>query len=100
MRNEAQTKKERVELIVGNWETMLFRSLESNQPENSRFWKTSLKKKKNRNNLKPSEVAIDENEIEKHKYLIEEDLTQFLLLWNYIHESLRGDSKPKLNQLG
>jgi hypothetical protein len=100
MRNEAQMKKERVELIIGNWETMLFKSLENNQPKNLSFWKTSLKKKKNRNNFKPSEVCIDEHEIERHKYLIEEDLTQFLLLWNYVHESLRGKSKSKLNLLG
>jgi hypothetical protein len=94
------TKRLKTENLIGDWERILFKSLDDKKILTRNFHKVKFKKNKYKNNLKQNITKIKNDDFEKYIPLIEQDLPQFLYLWNYIHESLRGEAKTKLNKLG
>ncbi len=99
LRKLTHVARERAELLEYDFESLLYKKIENRKPIAFNFWKLSIDK----NSRKKWQLSTFENQDgENGKFLeslIKQDILYFLFRWNYLHDSLRGESKQKLNEL-
>jgi hypothetical protein len=93
--------KQNDEMVRHEWEKILFDNLESKTLKPIKFWSSKGKKLRNAHKwteVSPECAANKRNNLNRN--LVNKELPSFLYIWNYVHDSLRGDSKISLNSLG
>jgi HEAT repeats len=93
--------KQNDEMVRHEWEKILFDNLESKTLKPIKFWSSKGKKLRNAHKwteISPECTANKRNNLNRN--LVNKELPSFLYIWNYVHDSLRGDSKISLNSLG
>ncbi len=88
----------RSEAVAEKWQETLYQVTFSTEnelrPERQKAHKITAEEKKN------LLFALNEKgRFDPVEPLPDQDLPDFLFLWNYLHETLRGDSKENLNSL-
>jgi HEAT repeats len=102
-RNFIQNSKQKSDLALFELEKIIFDSLENTEHKPVKFWSSKNKKRKSPAMLKWKETSpvCPENKLNNiSRNIVNKQLPAFLFSWNYVHLSLRGNSKTKLNQLG
>jgi HEAT repeats len=95
--------KQKDAMVRQEWEEILFDNVENNAEKPIKFWSSKSKRKASYSTKKWKEISPDCTTNRKNnpkKVLVSKELPSFLYVWNYIHESLRGNSKSSLNSLG
>jgi HEAT repeats len=85
------------------WEKVLLDNLVATAENPIEFWATKSKRKSHRLKKKLQETATTNTTKKAHaveKLLVKSEVPSLLFQWNYMHESLRGDSKLALNSFG
>jgi HEAT repeat protein len=102
-RNFIQNTRQKDELVLQEWEKIIFDNIAVRQVKPIKFWSSKKTKSKHPKADKWKDISPDCRENKKHtlnKNLIKEELPSFLYSWNYIHSSLKGEAKISLNELG
>ncbi len=98
LREWSEIVKNRREAVTQKWEETLYEVTLIEEPKSR---KKSQKPYKLTKKDKQDVLAtyIEKGRFEPVEPLANEDLPHFLFVWNYLHESLRGNSKERLNFL-
>jgi hypothetical protein len=98
LRGRKALEKKRVEEVTKKWEETIYNAILGHEPEKppKKRNASKLTAGDGKNSLLPNLEKGKPGQVEP---LPKEELTHFLYLWNYLHESLRGSSKEQLNSL-
>lgn len=98
LRRWSDIVKNRREAVTKKWEGTLYEVTggEESKPQKKGQEPYRLTSKDKKNVL---QTYIEKGRFEAIEPLPNQDLPHFLFLWNYLHESLRGNSKEHLNAL-
>lgn len=102
-RSFTKTVRQNNELLVQEWEKIVFENLVYKNNKPIKFWSSKSKGKTAYKQTKWKAISIDCQANTKNNLninLVSEGLFSFLFSWNYIHTSVRGNSKLGLNALG
>jgi glycosyltransferase involved in cell wall biosynthesis len=99
MRIKTQKKKAHIDFFRDDLEKILYQSIGKKQETSQGFWKIKARRHKTKPWERFNPQQVENNKTQLDKNLIDQGFSHFLFLWNYLHESLRGESKIKLNHL-
>lgn len=101
-RHWVETSKKRNQILAVERERILYDSIQSEDEKYLEFW--SLKNSKEMESTFGfwKQKSISSGSVSRPKLLkkiLNYNPSEFLFLWNYLHESVRGNSKEKLNTI-
>jgi hypothetical protein len=98
LRRWSDIVRDRREAVTKKWEDTLYQATVFEEPKKSKkeqkVYKLTKEDKKD-----VLATYIEKGRFEPVEPLPKQDLPHFLFVWNYLHESLRGSSKDRLNVL-